>query len=264
VLRAPVCLCGQSRAVSQLWYCFVPTSAKLPEGLGSACTHSQTCATKSVRTCSVMALAHGPPKPGPSELGEGEGYAEQRLTSACFIVCAGALCIRPLSPPFPHPHPLPPPPPTHTHTHFSTLEVLVQPTDDGQPCPALVETTSCSRSVPTLCYDPPACTNGMRDAGEADVDCGSGFEPESGCQKCAVGLRCARTADCDDGLACSQSLGTCVGGCPALPAPVTPALDAGGLHAACVCAVLACCVVEGVRSAPDAALFSVGSPLAWV
>ncbi len=53
---------------------------------------------------------------------------------------------------------------------------------------------------------PPHCSNGVKDSGEADVDCGGS------CPGCDPGDDCVATADCADGLECGTNNGACFGG----------------------------------------------------
>jgi hypothetical protein len=56
----------------------------------------------------------------------------------------------------------------------------------------------------TVEWAAPHCTNGVRDAGETDVDCGG-----SDCQPCATGQACANAGDCAIG-ACNANSHQCV------------------------------------------------------
>jgi hypothetical protein len=50
------------------------------------------------------------------------------------------------------------------------------------------------------------CQNGVKDAGESDVDCGGA------CPACSRGGLCASTSDCGDGLLCGSNNGGCFNG----------------------------------------------------
>ena len=94
-----------------------------------------------------------------------------------------------------------PPPPRY-------LPILGYQSGNGKACPsqsALTQVAPCTVPSPPQCT---ACTDGLVDPGDADVDCGQ----HSGCMLCGEGLKCADNADCATGLVCG-SINTCIRTC---------------------------------------------------
>jgi sugar lactone lactonase YvrE len=72
--------------------------------------------------------------------------------------------------------------------------VATRPLNEGAPCGPLTQTTTC---------DAPTCTDGVKNGGESDVDCGG----TSSCALCATGSACSLATDCVSGVC---TAGACI------------------------------------------------------
>ncbi len=87
-----------------------------------------------------------------------------------------------------------------------SLAVIQYPSGAGTACPELSltsDTRTCDVLNPKPCN---ACSNGVQDGGETDVDCG-GY-----CDACMEGQRCAADADCTTATVCGVQR-SCIGTC---------------------------------------------------